>query len=169
MLFPQAIALFDPEYCKSLSHKQRTQFHLYCQIAGIVCTIIGFIAIYVNKNLHGKHHFYTYHGICGLIVVIFVSLVGIGGSLAYYSFSLRSYIRPVLIKIYHSFGGILTVIVGNLTLTLGFYSNWFKKNGNTNLIWIIITVLLLSTLLVLRKSVATLKERVVSTFGRNSL
>lgn len=169
VLFPQAIALFEPDYYRSINHKQRVQFHLYTQIAAIVCTAIGFVAVYVNKNLLGKHHFKSYHGICGLAVMILVFVVGLGGSLAFYSFSLRSYIRPVLLKIYHSFGGILTIIVGNLTVILGFYSHWYSKNGNVNLIWVIISVLVLSSILLLRRSVLTLKDRVMSIFVRNNL
>lgn len=161
--------MFEPDYYKSISHKLRVQFHLYCQIAGIVCTAIGFVAIYVNKNLAGKQHFKSYHGICGLVMMIFVCLVGVGGSLCYYSFSLRSYIRPVLLKIYHSSGGILSLIVGNLTVILGFYSHWYEKNGNRNLIWLIISVICISTLLILKRSVATLKDRVLSVFVRNNL
>lgn len=169
ILFKQAVALFEPDYYKSINHKQRVQFHLYLQIAGILCTSIGFVAIYVNKNLAGKHHFKSYHGICGLIMMIFVCLVGVGGCLCYYSFRLRSYIRPVLLKIYHSFGGILALVVGDLTVILGFYSHWFEKNGNKNLIWPIIFAIVLSNVLLLRRSVSTLRERVMSIFVRNNL
>lgn len=172
VLFPLAIALFEPDYYKSINHKQRVQYHLYCQLVGISLTVIGFFAIYVNKNLTHKspvHHFKSYHGICGLIVTIFICVVGLGGSLAYYSFSLRAYIRPVLLKIYHGFGGILALIIANITVVLGFYSNWYRKNGNPHLIWAVIVVIVLNTLLVLRKSMLTLKDRVMSVFVRNSL
>lgn len=146
------------------------KYHLICQIAGIICATTGFIAIYVNKNLTGHtHHFYTYHGLCGLIVCIMLAVIGIGGALAYYSFRLRAYIRPVLLKIYHSFGGMLVLIVGSLTVILGFYSNWYRKNGNPDLRWFIFPVIVISSLLVLRNSLYTLKDRVMSMFGHNSL
>lgn len=98
-----------------------------------------------------------------------LGVIGLGGALAYYSLRLRAYIRPVLLKIYHSFGGIVTLVVAHLTLILGFYSNWYRKNGNTDLRWLIISVIILSTVLVLRKSLLTLKDRVLSMFDRNSL
>lgn len=169
MLFPQAITFFEQDYYKNINHKQRVQYHKYVQIAGIICTAIGFIAIYVNKNLHSKHHFKSYHGIAGLIVVILVCLVGLGGALADYSFSLRNYVKPVYIKIVHSFAGILLIIVANLTVILGLYTHWFAKFGNVNLIWPIIVVISINSLLVLRKAVATIKDRVMSTLERSTL
>lgn len=169
MLFPQAIAFFDSDLHSSFSHKERVKYHLYCQVAGIICAFIGFIAIYVNKNLYGKNHFTSYHGLSGLLVMIVVAFVGIGGSLTYYSFSLRTYVRPVVLKIFHSGGGILTLIAGGLTVILGLYSHWYQKFGAASLIYPTFFLIIFNTCLILRRSAFTLKERITSTFVRNNL
>lgn len=170
-MFPQAIAVFDPEYYTSkLTLKKRAQYHLYIQLTGIVCATIGFIAIYVNKNLTGhKHHFYTYHGLFGLIVMILLGVMAIGGVMAYYSIRLRTLIRPVLLKTIHSIGGILTLILGNVTVILGFYSNWYKKRGTMDILWVVYPLMIISIILVLRKSVPTFWDRILGIFGRNNL
>jgi hypothetical protein len=45
-------------------------------MAGVVCSLGGFYAIYKNKENNGYHHFQTIHGMMGLACII--SCVGLG-------------------------------------------------------------------------------------------
>lgn len=44
--------------------------HLWTQVASIMCVSLGFAAIYVNKNIHGKNHFTSLHGKLGLVTYL---------------------------------------------------------------------------------------------------
>lgn len=39
------------------------------QITAVLCIGIGFYSIYRNKELHGKPHFTSYHGMAGAAVL----------------------------------------------------------------------------------------------------
>lgn len=55
--------------------------HLWTQVAAIVCVSLGFAAIYINKNIHGKSHFTSLHGKMGLVTYILsLTAVGLGVS-----------------------------------------------------------------------------------------
>lgn len=161
--------VFNAEQYPSINHKQRVKTHWVMQGIASICFTIGFLSVYINKNLHGKPHFMSYHGLCGLASMILLCFVCCGGGFTYYAFRLRGYVRPVLPKIFHAFGGMMFLIIGNITMVLGLYTHFFKKFGNERLIFIFSTIIVLSTILTLRHSIGTLKERILSTFVRNSL
>lgn len=161
--------VFNADQFPSINHKQRVKTHWVMQAIAAICYTIGFLSVYINKNLHGKPHFTSYHGLCGLVCTILLCFVSLGGGLTYYSFRLRSYIRPVLLKIFHAFGGMLLLVIGNITVILGLYTHFFKKFGNESFIFIFSSIIVFSTVVTLRHSISTLKERVLSTFVRNSL
>lgn len=63
----------------SVLSKKRS-VHSYGMIIGCVSAIIGFVVIYVNKNLANKTHFHSWHGKFGLatfIVMIVQCLLGL--------------------------------------------------------------------------------------------
>lgn len=152
--------MFNSDYYTVTTHKKRSRVHLYMQLIASVCAAIGFIAIYVNTNSMGeKHHFNTYHGIFGLIVMIMIGINGIGGASVYYASRIGFLARSDIFKTLHSIGGVLIFILGNLSVILGFYSKWYEKKGFPQLRFFIIPLMCLSTILVLKKCLLTLKDR----------
>ena len=67
----------------------------------------GFGSIYLNKEIAGKKHFTTWHGFFGLLTCIGVLLAGAGGLLAKYNSWIKSYVRPINVKLYHATGALL--------------------------------------------------------------
>lgn len=53
--------------------------------------------------------------------------VVLGGVLAKYALSLKSYVRPMNMKLYHATGGMLVFVLSMATFVLATYSNWFKN------------------------------------------
>jgi hypothetical protein len=62
----------------------------------------GFAAIYLNKEIADKPHFKTWHSRVGLAALLGSLLVAVGGIAAKYSSSLKNYIRPINVKLYHA-------------------------------------------------------------------
>jgi len=62
----------------------------------------GFGAIYFNKEIAGKPHFQTWHSRVGLAALVGTLLVALGGIAAKYSASIKHYIRPINVKLYHA-------------------------------------------------------------------
>lgn len=113
-----------------LSHKERVTLHWILQVIGSCFISAGFAVILASKYSKGKPHFATWHGIFGLIAIISAALAILGGIVARYSFSLRQFIRPVIVKVLHSVLGVVVYILMIFTVFLGVYSGWFKRNSN---------------------------------------
>lgn len=139
------------------------------QILGGAVTFIGFGVIYVNKTIHDKPHFQSWHGLLGLITVICLFSVGCGGFLSKYSFDLRAYVKPVHTKLIHTLFGALTLILGYTVVILGLYSGWYQKNGVQDLIYIFVAILMVNMICTLQKATKTFRERFVTAFMRSSL
>ena len=67
----------------------------------------GFGAIYLNKEIVGKKHFTTWHGLFGLITCIGVLVAAAGGIIAKYNQYVKDYIRPINVKLYHATGSMI--------------------------------------------------------------
>ena len=88
----------------------------------VVCIGIGFYAIYRNKELHGKPHFTSYHGLAGAAVLTATAAVPAGGALAFKHLGLMRHapeMRLALIKALHRRAGALTYFAATLVVALG--------------------------------------------------
>lgn len=113
---------------KALSFQLRVRYHWFFQTAAVACTIVGFIVVFVNKNIHNKHHFKSWHGIIGLTTVILTVSASIGGLLTLYNANLKNYLSPNVNKLFHTIAGIITFVFASITILLGLYSGWFQRN-----------------------------------------
>ncbi|XP_062560368.1 transmembrane reductase CYB561D2-like isoform X2 [Armigeres subalbatus] len=110
--------------------KTRVFVHWILQaLAGILITIAS-VCIFLNKVRMGKAHYQTVHAIVGLITVILTLLSIAGGIFTKYGYQLRHLVRPINSKIMHGIAGVVTYIMGSVTIGLGVYSAWFQEDND---------------------------------------
>ncbi|CAF1509719.1 unnamed protein product [Adineta ricciae] len=144
----QAIYIFstdDAFRSPSLTRRKQIFIHSTLQIGSLICSVIAFIAIYLNKSQRNKPHFTTWHGLIGLIVFIWSLLQAFAGL---FLTVLQQYIHSLglsyaQLRIYHATSGVLLFTVSCLVLVLGLVSNWFKTKmpNNTIAYWMIFYLL----------------------------
>ena len=127
----EAILMFSPQSSLILSFPRATKikFHWILQTAAVIFALGGFAAIYINKNMHNKPHFQSWHGLfgfCTIILICLQSLQGVG--VLYTKLPIARKMKPRQLKQLHAVCGSLVFLVACATLGLGFYSNWFTKN-----------------------------------------
>ena len=62
----------------------------------------GFGAIYLNKTIAEKPHFTSWHSKFGLAAILTIMLSAVLGVGAKYSTSLREWVKPINMKLYHA-------------------------------------------------------------------
>ena len=119
----------------SASRETKVLVHWVLQATAVICAILGFVVIFYNKYINDKPHFTTWHGLFGVITVIYIVIQSIGGSFVKYQF-LRSLIRMRLadLKLYHATSGLIAFTLVTFTLMLAMYSIWFTSNVN-EILW----------------------------------
>lgn len=129
LLMSQAIVIFSPEssLLQNSSRADKIQLHWILNVFSILAAAGGFGSIYLNKEIAGKKHFTTWHGQFGLATCVGVILAALGGVAAKYSGTLRNYVRPINIKLYHATGALVVFSLAMTTMCLACYSNWFRK------------------------------------------
>lgn len=129
LLITQAIIIFSPEssLTPNSSKSDKVQLHWILNVFGILAVVGGFSAIYLNKEINGRKHFVSWHGTFGLATTVGIFLAAIGGLAAKYSSSLRKYLKPISVKLYHATGAMMVFILAMVTMCLACYSNWFKN------------------------------------------
>jgi len=129
LLMAQAIVIFSPEssLLQGSDRGSKVQLHWILNLFSIVAAAGGFGAIYLNKEVAGKPHFTSWHGKFGLAACIGSLLAAVGGVAAKYSSSLRSYAKPINVKLYHATGALVVFGLAMVATCLGCYSNWFLK------------------------------------------
>jgi len=81
LIMSQAIAIFSPEssLLQSSDRRDKVQLHWILNLFSIISAAGGFGAIYLNKEIVGKKHFTSWHGLLGLITCIGVLMTALGG------------------------------------------------------------------------------------------
>jgi len=95
-----------------------------------MCAFAGLAAIYVNKERSGKDHFTTWHGLIGIITMVYSCAQSVGGALAKYYKYVGKIIKVRLadLKLYHATSGLLLYTLVTASLLLGLWSNWAAKS-----------------------------------------
>lgn len=108
-----------------LSRQKRVTAHWVLHSVGLLLVLVGLIIIIVNKVNHSKPHFATPHSILGLVSIILAAVAAAVGVLTNNTRWLYPRVRPVLLKIFHAFGGIVVTILLLATLITGTYTGWW--------------------------------------------
>lgn len=139
----------------------RSARHWVLQVLGGIIIIVGFIVIMCNKIINDKPHFTSLHAKFGLASLIFMSCTMIGGVGALYSLKLKHYLAPIYTKLLHASVGLITFILGVISIILGLFSHWWSFGDALRYISFTL-VLLVMLVTILRPSLKIyfrLKER----------
>ncbi|ESO95738.1 hypothetical protein LOTGIDRAFT_116525, partial [Lottia gigantea] len=132
MMIFEGILMFSREssLVGSWSRPSKVTAHWVCMTTGVVFALLGLTAIMYNKHLNDKPHFKSWHGLLGLITVIFACVEVMGGVCVKYSQKLLKGVRIRLVdlKMYHATAGLMLFMLASATTILGMMSNWYMKN-----------------------------------------
>nr|XP_014433871.1 cytochrome b561 domain-containing protein 2 [Pelodiscus sinensis] len=120
------IGLFSPtsRLLNSATGRGRVRVHWALQLLALLCALLGLAVITYNKHLNGKAHFGTWHGLTGLLTVLYAGLQCLGGAALLYPRLLRNWTLAKL-KVYHATSGLVGYLLGCATLLLAMCSLWF--------------------------------------------
>lgn len=122
----EAILLFSPHGSpvKKFAHKTKGRIHWVLQCLCVFCAVAGLVIIVYNKDLNGKPHITSWHGLLGLITVCVAGLQSLAAVPLIYH-SLAKGWSLAKIKRYHAASGLVTYLLGCASLLLGLCSAWF--------------------------------------------
>lgn len=138
-------------FTQGLSHQKRVTTHWVLQAVAMVMVTIGQSAIYINKDLNGWPHFTSTHSLFGLATFMLAFGATLGGTLTKFSFQLRSFVKPAMLKVGHGFAGITVYVMAVATIFLGLNQSW-TDYGDMQLKFTILGSLIVTTVFVVSKS-----------------
>ncbi|XP_078065484.1 transmembrane reductase CYB561D2 isoform X2 [Mustelus asterias] len=131
----QAILLFSPETSLILSYSRKIKVRAHWLLQGLatMCAGLGLTIISYNKYLNDKPHFTSWHGLVGLVTVLYICMQSIGGVSLLYPKLMRNWSLSKL-KLYHATSGLVAYLLGCTSLLLGMCSTWFIETA-TGISW----------------------------------
>lgn len=122
----EAILLFSSHGSpvRKFAHKTKGRIHWVLQCLCVTCAVAGLIIIVYNKDLNGKPHMTSWHGLLGLITVCVAGLQSLAAVPLIYH-SLAKGWSLAKLKRYHAASGLVTYLLGSGSLLLGLCSSWF--------------------------------------------
>lgn len=150
----EALLIFSPEtsLLRSFSRKVRVRAHWALQLLALFCALLGLGIITYNKHLNGKGHFVTWHGLTGLLAVLYAGGQCAGGVLLLYPKLMKNWTLAKL-KLYHATSGLVCYLLGCASLMLGMCSLWFTTTV-TGASWYLAMLCPLVTSLVIMNQVS---------------
>ena len=102
--------------------------HWIVQLLFVAAALTGFLVIVYNKSLGGKAHFTTWHSWLGLAAFTLSSTQAALGIFLLYPKYLV-FLTLAQLKRIHALAGLQNFSLGASAIVLGFFSNWFAKQG----------------------------------------
>jgi cytochrome b-561 domain-containing protein 2 len=142
----------DSSLLMTLKHKTKVNIHWILNTLAVICILIAYICIYVNKEQNSKPHLVSWHGIFGLIAIVYACIQWFAG---HFLTLLVERVRPIIpyskLKRYHAFSGLLLYFFMSTALILGLFSNWFQTQNSSFIQYLCVVCVLLSLLVVLNQ------------------
>lgn len=129
LFMSEAILIFSPHGSpiKTLAHVTKRRFHWILQGLCVSCALLGVVAIYYNKHLNGKPHLTSWHGVLG-VGTLWVTILQSLAALPLLYHSLAKGWSLAKLKQYHAATGMVTYLLGSISLLLGLSSAWFTAS-----------------------------------------
>lgn len=143
------------------SHDKRTYAHWVFQTLALILITIAQASIFTNKNNNGYAHYQSIHSYFGLATYIGTLIGTFGGIANNYSNSLKSFIKPIQLKVAHGMAGSVLFVVAMVTICLGINQTWTNE-ADAQLKLGTMAILVISSLFVVSRSIKTALTRVAS-------
>lgn len=129
MLMSHGIMIMSGQsvFTESLSSQKRVTAHWVVQAVALVFITIAQSAIYINKDNNGWPHYQSTHSLFGLATYLLTLGATLGGALTKYSYKLRSFVKPAMLKIGHGYAGIFVYLLAITTVFLGLNQSWTEQ------------------------------------------
>lgn len=129
LFMSEAILIFTPHGSpiKKLTYRTKSRFHWILQGLCVSCAALGIVAIYYNKHLNGKPHLTSWHGVLG-VMTLWVAMLQFLAALPLLYHSLAKGWSLAKLKQYHAATGMVTYLLGCISLVLGLSSAWFTAS-----------------------------------------
>lgn len=110
----QSILAFYSENVWSKQHTRQTHktLHWILQALGSSAAIAGMVIEFYGKWQSSRSHFVSTHAILGLVAFILTLLGIFNGVSALWSVEMRTYVKPVYLKMVHNITGIAAFVLG---------------------------------------------------------
>lgn len=155
----QSILLFNEPWF-SMGPGTKVNLHAFLQFLALVCASGAFYSIYQGKIERGAEHFQSTHGFWGLITFATTCMAYLGGIAAKYFTFFRGCVKqPAFIKVIHAAAGIVTYLLGDLTVCLIVFSEWWDEHYSSWLRLVVLSIVIGSTFYVLRKPLSNVPRR----------
>lgn len=153
-------------FTQNFNYQKRVTTHWVIQAIALTLITIAQSAIYINKNLNGYPHYQSIHSIFGLITYLTTLSATLGGALNKYSYSLRNFVKPAMIKVGHAFAGIAVYALAIATISLGINQTWTSP-ADLNVKLGVFFTFALTTIYVLNKSFKVAAARGKELLGKS--
>ena len=104
--------------------KLQVRSHWILQVMTLLCSIGGFLVIYINKNNNDSPHFTSWHGLLGLCTLISCWAQVCAGVALLYPSLIKRFVTLAQAKMYHATYGLFNYTLVTVVLNLAMWSNW---------------------------------------------
>ncbi|VEN57112.1 unnamed protein product [Callosobruchus maculatus] len=139
--------------------KRFTRYYIHggFLLGAFILMTVGISLEIWSRSQVGKLHFSTNHSITGLASWVLAFISCLLGVTSFYSQRLRSVVKPVYLKLLHSFFALASFSIGIASLCLGLqkksYANHVTKNQLSASTWMVVIIATLTALFALRSVV----------------
>ena len=118
-----------PKFSSIIIFLFQIRIHWLLQLGAVTCAVLGLLAIVVNKIQKNKEHFTTWHGVIGLITVIYVVVQALCGVfLLYPEIPKKWHWKVIQLKVYHATFGLLGFTLACTSVILALFSNFVASS-----------------------------------------
>jgi hypothetical protein len=149
----QAILVFSRESSLfgGLKHQNKVTLHWIFNTLGLLSILVGYAAIYYNKEENGKPHLTSYHSYIGryfcyhkfnsisgikeliyfkgIVTIVYTCIQFVAGhNLTVMNFLVRKFVNYNALALYHATSGTFLYVLACLSISMGINKMWVKDD-----------------------------------------